>query len=132
MLRKMAVDLRHSVFDLLKDVIGTMGFTDRFTINKAIMYMMCDNGNEILFGGLDDVSRLKSIHGLTGIWVEEASETSEDDNKQINLRLRGITETKKQIILTFNPISELHWIKAFYFDNPKPNVTSHHSTYKDN
>ncbi len=132
MVRKVAQTLRYSVFALLQEVIEGVGARKQFRINKSIMHIKCTTGNEILFVGLDDAEKLKSIQGITGIWVEEASEITEDDFKQLNLRLRGMSETSKQIILSFNPISELHWLKAFFFDNPKPNVTIHHSTYKDN
>ena len=46
------------------------------------------NGSEILFAGLDDVEKLKSIYDITGIWIEEASELLEADFNQLDIRLR--------------------------------------------
>lgn len=96
------------------------------------MHIRFANGSEILFAGLDDVEKLKSIHNITGIWIEEASELEEADLNQLNIRLRGKTAHYKQIILSFNPISITHWLKRRFFDAPPDNALVMHSTYKDN
>ena len=87
---------------------------------------------EILFAGLDDVEKLKSIHDITGIWIEEASEIEERDFDQLDIRLRGESRYYQQIILTFNPITITHWLKKRFFDRKDPRVRTHRSTYKDN
>ncbi len=90
-------------------------------------------GNEVAFAGLDDVEKIKSItfeNGeLTHIWVEEATETQEADINQLKVRLRG-GKTKKQIVLSFNPINIQHWIKKHFIDSKLATVCF--STYKDN
>jgi len=130
--RKVAKSIRHSVFALLKDIIHDMRLEAYFSIKEAEMRIVCINGNDILFSGLDDVEKLKSITGIKKIWVEEASETTEDDLKQLNLRVRGEWKYRKQIMLTFNPIAQTHWLKSYFFDNPKPNAYVNKSTYLDN
>ena len=90
------------------------------------------NGSEILFAGLDDVEKLKSIYNITGIWIEEASELLEGDFNQLDIRLRGETKYYKQIILSFNPVNIMHWLKRRFFDKRDDNAVTHHSTYKDN
>ncbi|GFP31581.1 phage terminase large subunit, partial [Candidatus Hakubella thermalkaliphila] len=76
-LRKVAKTLRESVFAELKTVIGGWGVSALFSIPTGInrdLHIKCRaNGNEILFSGLDAVEKRKSIVGITGIWVEEAS-----------------------------------------------------------
>lgn len=96
------------------------------------MEITCVNGNQILFAGLDDVEKLKSITGITSIWIEEASEIAEGDFNQLDLRLRGKSKNYKQITLTFNPISALSWLKSHFFDVVRPNVTKLKTTYLDN
>ncbi len=90
-------------------------------------------GNEVAFAGLDDVEKIKSItfeNGeLTDIWVEEATETQETDINQLKVRLRG-GKSKKQIVLSFNPINIQHWIKGHFIDSGLATVCF--STYKDN
>jgi len=86
----------------------------------------------LLFFGLDDIEKLKSIQGITSIWIEEASECDKGDIMELNRRLRGFTPYYKQIIITFNPISHLHWLKEHFFDNENMTASLYKTTYKDN
>jgi phage terminase large subunit len=81
---------------------------------------------------MDDPEKLKSIEGITGIWMEEATEFTQEDFEQLDLRLRGVTKYPKQIVLTLNPISEQHWIKRIFFDEPMKGVFTLKTTYLDN
>lgn len=132
-IRKVANTLRSSVYQILIDCISDLGLRTEFEINKTEMrFTHIPTGNEILLAGLDDVERLKSIAGITSIWVEEATEISAADFDQIDLRLRGETVNYKQILLTFNPIDESHWLKVRFFDNKPDNATVLKTTFKDN
>lgn len=128
--RKVAKTLRHSVFSLLKQILADMDLLKYVNVNKTDMTFSYGNRSIILMG-LDDVEKLKSINNITDIWIEEATETTPDDVKQLNLRLRG-GELKKRIILSFNPISSLHWLKGYFIDNPSENVRVTKTTYIDN
>jgi len=113
--RKVATTLRKSVFQLMVDYIHKYGLSSKFIIRKGDMTIECENGNQMYFMGLDDVEKLKSIEGITSIWIEEASEITQDDFLQLDLRLRGYTQNYQQITLSFNPISEHHWIRKLFF-----------------
>lgn len=131
--RKVAKTLRESVFALIKGIISDWEMSELFIINKTDMTIRCKlNGNEIIFAGLDDVEKLKSIYNITSIWIEEASEIEPEDFRQLDIRLRGKSDSYKQIILTFNPVSMTHWLKMEFFDQQKANTTRLHTTYKDN
>ena len=134
--RKVKADLRDSAFAELKNVIRAWGMTDLFLIpegRSSELYLKCRvNSNEIIFYGLDDVERRKSLQGITGMWIEEPSELTVEDFRQLDIRMRGKTPHYKQIILSFNPVWINHWLKGEFFDRPKPNATTHHSTYQDN
>jgi len=130
--RKVAKTNRHSTFALITGIMHQWNIEALFKVNKSDMEITCLNGNQIVFTGLDDVEKLKSIAGITDIWVEEASEISHDDFKQLDLRLRGKTPYPLQITLTFNPISALLWHKAYFFDSPKDNTAILKTTYLDN
>lgn len=134
-LRKVKDTLRGSVFEQFKNVISKWKLGSLFHIPKgrsSELYIKCKNGNEIIFAGLDDVEKLKSIVGITGIWLEEASEMEAEDFRQLDIRLRDKTIWYKQILITFNPISVTHWLKGEFFDKKKPNCTTLRTTYKDN
>lgn len=132
-IRKVDRTIKRSVFTLVRNIISKWGLIDEFTINltdKTIIYN--PTGSQIMFSGLDDVEKLKSIEGVTSIWAEEATELSQEDFEQLDLRLRGNTGALKQIILTLNPISEQHWIKKVFFDDPIEGVFTLKTTYLDN
>ena len=125
---------RKSTFPLLKHVISNWNLGEHFKINESDMRIKCKlTGNEVAFAGLDDVEKIKSItfeNGeLTDIWVEEATETQEADINQLKVRLRG-GKSKKQMVLSFNPINIQHWIKGHFIDSGLATVCF--STYKDN
>lgn len=125
---------RKSTFPLLKQVINAWNLSKYFKINESDMRIKCKlTGNEIAFAGLDDVEKIKSItfeNGeLTDIWVEEATECQEADINQLKVRLRG-GKSKKQMVLSFNPINIQHWIKKHFIDSKLATVCF--STYKDN
>ena len=131
--RKVANTLRVSVFQLFKDLIYNANLENQFKINKSDMTITnTRNGSTFLFMGLDNIEKLKSIQGITGIWIEEVSECQKGDILELNRRLRGETKYYKQIILTFNPISHLHWLKEHFFDNPNSKASIYKTTYLDN
>ena len=133
--RKVAKTLRQSCFHQLAEQAREM-YPDEIRMipkgQSGDMYISFKNGSEILFAGLDDVEKLKSIHDITGVWIEEATEVFEEDFDQLDIRLRGQTKYYQQIIVTFNPISINHWLKKRFFDRDDPDVRRHESTYKDN
>ena len=129
--RKVGRTLKHSTFQLMTSLISEYELRSKFTINKTDYTITCVNGATAISTGLDDVEKLKSIAGVNKIWVEEASEISQEDFKQLDLRLRG-GDSHKQITMTFNPISALSWIKKYFFDEPKENASILKTTYKDN
>lgn len=132
-IRKVDRTIKRSVFTLMRNLIRRWGLIDEFNVNladKTITYKA--NNSQFMFSGLDDVEKLKSIEGVTSIWCEEATELTQEDFEQLDLRLRGEHGCLKQITLTLNPISEQHWIKKIFFDDPMEGVFTLHTTYRDN
>ncbi len=131
-LRKTAPAARKSVYALLEDILKQWNIYPIVIPNKVEMSFMFPNGSIIMCGGLDDPDKLKSIHGITGFWLEEPNELRKEDFTQVNLRLRGLTNTYKQIILSFNPVSRLLWLYQHFFDKKVDSSIILHTTYKDN
>lgn len=134
--RKVAVTIRNSVRQELIDAIVSMGVGELFAFSNSPtgeMTIKGPNNNTIIFRGWDNVEKLKSIKGVTGAWLEEASEFTKEDLDQLMLRIRG-KQLKNyiQVILTFNPISEYHWLKLRFFDTIDKDARIFHTTYLDN
>ncbi len=145
MVRNVARTSRQSTFNEVRKIITAWKVEPYFKINKSEMVITCANGYQILFAGLDDVEKLKSVTPergvLTDIVVEEATETAESDVKQLEKRLRGKSKVKKRLVLVFNPILRSHWIHSSYFSGKfYPGDVSYRdeelsilkTTYKDN
>ena len=135
-IRKVGATCRDSIWAELKKIINDWNLKELFKVNETNMRLTCINGNGLICKGLDDNVKLKSITFdsgiLTHIWCEEATELKQEDYMQLSLRLRGKSKIKKQIFMSFNPISHLHWIKKAFFDIKQEGVTILKSTYLDN
>ena len=133
--RLVARTLRGSVFTEICRVISRLGLAKLFNINKSDMLITCTNGYQIIFAGLDDVEKLKSLVPakgvITDIWVEEATEVSRNDVKQLYKRQRGGSDDiPKRLTLSFNPIMQTHWVYETYFNNIS--LTDSQTEYKSN
>ena len=118
--RQVARTIRRSVFNEIVKVITDWNVTRLFEINRTDLVITCTNGYQIIFAGLDDPEKIKSITpakgALTDIWIEEATETERNAVKQLYKRQRGGDESiAKRMTLTFNPILQSHWIYQEYF-----------------
>ncbi len=132
-IRKVATTIRNSVYQLFVDKLIEYNLYSDFIINKSEMrFTHIPTGNELLCAGMDDPEKIKSIAGITSVWCEEATELDELDFNQLELRVRGETISYKQFIITFNPISDTHWLKKRFFDRVDDEVYLMNTTYKDN
>jgi len=132
--RKTKRSMKDSVFAVLREVIRSIGASELFQFQSTTLSLQCLlNGNTLISSGCDDVEKLKSIAGITSIWIEEATEISESDFDQIDLRMRSMKGLFEQIILTFNPVDEGHWIKKRFFSKKSSvHFDSLKTTFRDN
>lgn len=131
--RAVAATHRDSTYALFQQIANRWGVSGLFRFSD--LRITCKNGNAVIFKGLDDPEKLKSVTfprgELTDIWIEEASELNEAQFNQLDLRLRG-RQGHKQMLLTFNPISSMHWLKRRFFDHLDPRAKVLRTTYRDN
>jgi phage terminase large subunit len=130
--RKVFNTLKDSAYTELKTVIYDWKLEDCFDILKSPLQITNKlTGVVFLFIGLDDVEKVKSISGVDRIWIEEATElTQQSELDQLRLRLRGFD--KVQITLSYNPIDEHHWLNKEIHENKPQGHDFFHSTYRDN
>lgn len=143
--RQVARTLKSSCWNEILKAIRRLDLSPLFTVSKTDHTVTArNNGAQILFAGLDDVEKIKSltpIRGvLTDIWMEEATECAYPDFKQLDKRLRGLSRHPKRLTLSFNPVSRDHWIfKEFfslwregksYAEDERVSILK--TTYKDN
>lgn len=143
--RKVARTLRGSCWNEILKAITRHGLNDHFRIRQSDMIIEAKaTGSQIIFAGLDDVEKIKSITPAKGvftdIWIEEATECAYTDYKQLDKRLRGLSKFSKRFTLSFNPVYLTHWIHGEFFgiwDDTKTyaesaNVSILKTTHRDN
>lgn len=142
--------IRDSCYDLLMEVAGAMEVTDYITFTTSPMQVRFSNGSKIIFKGMDKPAKLKSLNGVSIVWIEECSEVKYAGFKEILGRLRH-PELSNHIILSTNPVSKGNWVYKHFFQDKATgiklideeelyekrimvngNTYYHHSTVDDN
>ena len=134
-MRKIRRTLDESTVEVMRCVLAENNVAHEFNKSDLTLNFAGPNGmNEILFMGLDDPEKIKSIKGITSIWLEETTEFTKEDFLQIDLRLRDPGPLYHQIMLTFNPLeAQARWLKEMFFGPiPNPDAFVHRSTIEDN
>mgnify|MGYP000974920213 FL=1 len=138
--RKTERTLRDSCFAQLKWAMRQLKVEKYFKCSVSpleITYI--PTGQKILFRGLDDPLKVTSITvevgALCRLWIEEAYEImSEDAFNKLDESIRGQLPEGMyhQVVLTFNPWSDRHWLKKRFFDESSPNVLALTTNYMCN
>lgn len=91
--------------------------------------------------GMDDPEKTKGLDEITTIWWDEINKGTLDDFLTLNALLRSPEAKYLQFAMSFNPVSENHWLRHQFFDKKDAYVLNeaysldgylHHSTYLDN
>lgn len=131
-MRKVQSSQKESCWRLCLDILKQWGIYDYTNIRVSDMTIELPNDSVILFKGLDDPEKIKSIVEPTDIWMEEATEFTEDDFLQLTLRNRAKSDNL-QIFLSFNPVSKANWVYKRWFDEDSTEKAFIlKTTYKDN
>ena len=129
--RRYGSTLRNTCFSLFKDILTKWQLLPYVKIRETDFNIRFPNGSEIIFLGLDEETKLLSLNGVGCIFIEEVYEVPQSIVEQLNLRLRGKTESQ-QIIMAFNPISKNHWLFKFCELEPPQSFCYTQSTFRDN
>ena len=112
--------MRDSCYDLLAEVSDAMGVGQYLKFTSSPMQVQFKNGSKIIFKGMDKPAKLKSLNGVSIVWIEECSEVKYAGFKEILGRLRH-PALSNHIILTTNPVSKNNWCYKFFFQDKKEN-----------
>lgn len=113
-IRKGKVDLKDSVFEEIKNVIDDSDLDWKYHTTESPLYVKDkETGNDVIFRGLDDSKKIKSVSRPTFAWIEEMAEEGidEDDFDQIDFRIRGENVVNPFVMGTFNPEDSRSWIR---------------------
>ena len=131
--RKTLPAVRISVKPLIDFLLKSYGVWNRVVEEKVAMNLWYKD-SLIHFGSVDDPEKIRSTEWNV-IWMEEATGFTYDDYINLKLRLSSPNAThgkRNQIILSFNPIDENHWIKVKVVDDRTEDCTEIQSSYRNN
>ena len=110
--------IRDSCYDLLVEILDEL---DLIGISKtkvkcttSPMSIRFPNGSRIIFKGMDKPTKLKSINGVSIVWLEECSEIKYAGYKELLGRLRH-PDLSLHFLLSTNPVGTENWVYTHFF-----------------
>ena len=130
-LRKVGNTLRTSVYAQLLWAVGALGLTGRFRCSLSPMEMeYLPTGQRILFFGMDDPGKLKSLKLPTGyigiLWFEELDQFDEEEVRSVEQSAFRGGEFSLSLKSFNPPANAAHWVNRL---EEKPGRFLHRSTY---
>lgn len=130
--RKSKESHRNSTYKLFKDVFTDFGLAPLCEfVSTPLEIRLPEFNSTIIFLGCDDPEKLKSLAGISSIWIEEITELEAEDFAELEDRLRHPKHVN-HIYITFNPVSDQHWIYTRFFENEDDRAWILKTTYLDN
>jgi len=112
--REVFETIRESTYALFEEIIGELNLEEYIIPTVSPMRINFPNGSQIIFKGMDKPWKLKSIHNVSIIWIEEASELKYEGYKELLGRARHPT-LPIYFILSTNPVGKDNWTYKHFF-----------------
>lgn len=117
--------IQDSCYDLLCEILDDLGiYTDDASewrrnqelvlCQRSPLKIKFHNGSTFIFKGMDKPTKLKSINGVSIVWLEECSEIKYDGYKELLGRLRT-PDVTIHFILSCNPVGKENWVYRHFF-----------------
>lgn len=130
-IREVYDTIQESCYDLFCEILEDMNMLTREPSefkkkrNKVLALLSplrfrFPNGSQIIFRGMDKPTKVKSINGVSIVWLEEASEIKYEGYKEILGRIRT-PDVSMHFILSCNPVGRENWIYRHFFVNTSDN-----------
>ena len=122
---------KESTFDLIKQVLedmhlladnGVRKHPTKVCFKNSPLEFKFPNGSRIIFKGMDSTEKLKSLNGVSIVWIEECSEVTYDAYLEILGRIRTF-QTSMHFILSSNPVGKFNWVYQQFFEKIKDDGT---------
>ena len=138
LVRKVADTIRGSQYQEIMDYVREHDISGFRFVESRLKIGVRGRRGGFICRGLDKAEKIKSLANVDVIWVEEATELTQNDWLTLSFTIRGKSKSgrNKIIILTFNP-KVGSWINDEFYDlqgNPVADSQRYylHTTYKDN
>lgn len=117
--------IQDSCYDLLAEILADLGLMTEdvsewrrnpklVLCQKSPLRMKFHNGSLIIFKGMDKPEKIKSINGVSIVWLEECAEIKYAAYKELRGRLRT-PDVSVHFILSCNPVGKENWVYRHFF-----------------
>lgn len=115
--------LKESTFDLLKEILHSMNLLADEGVRKhrtkvcwkvSPLGFTFPNGSRIIFKGMDSTEKVKSLNGVSIVWLEECSEIMYEGYMEMLGRIRTPNQSM-HFILSCNPVGKFNWVYQHFF-----------------
>ena len=110
--------IRDSCYDLLVEILDEFDLIGvskkKIRCTTSPMSIRFPNGSRIIFKGMDKPTKLKSINGVSIVWLEECSEIKYAGYKELLGRLRH-PDLSLHFLLSTNPVGTENWVYTHFF-----------------
>lgn len=128
--------IKESCYDLFVELLDDMNLLtedprvfrrkkNKVLALKSPLRFKFPNGSQIIFKGMDKTEKVKSINGVSIVWLEECSEIKYEGYKELLGRIRT-PNVSMHFILTCNPVNRENWVYRHFFvsldDEGQPKV----------
>lgn len=125
--RQVRETIKESCFALFKEILLKLGILsdeplqhghipkgNGVVATSSPMEFRFPNGSRIIFRGMDNTEKIKSIHGVSIVWMEECSEIQYKAYTELLGRIREPKVTL-HFIMTTNPVGKDNWVYNTFF-----------------
>jgi phage terminase large subunit len=117
--------IQESCFSLFREILSDMDLLiddphdfkrrpNKVLTLKSPLRIKFPNGSEIIFKGMDKPEKIKSINGVSIVWIEECSEVRFDAYEELLGRIRT-PDLSMHFILSCNPVGFENWVYKHFF-----------------
>lgn len=126
--RELQTSISDSVHKLLADQIADLGLASFYEVQRSAIYGR--NGTEFLFAGLrHNINSIKSMEGITRVWIEEAQTVSKASWDTLIPTIRAVGS---EVWISFNPQLDTDETFVRFVKNPPPDCIVQRVNWSDN
>lgn len=127
--REFQGSIADSVIQLISDTIDRHGYTNEFEVQKQYIRHLKTNSLFMFYGLKNNISKIKSLEGVSFVWCEEAEAITSDS---WDVLIPTIRKENSEIWISFNPKNILDATYQRFVVNPPKDCVNIKANYSDN
>lgn len=127
--REFQGSIADSVIQLISDTIDRHGYTNEFEVQKQYIRHLKTNSLFMFYGLKNNISKIKSLEGVSFVWCEEAEAITESS---WDVLIPTIRKENSEIWISFNPKNVLDATYQRFVISPPTDCINIKANYCDN